>query len=63
MMSSRLRVARTTVLVIMRSLGQRFNIVAVQLPNQVQKLNHDETLTRSDGLGYNLAKPDDLNIP
>ena len=38
-------------------------IVAVQPPKLTQKLNHDETLTRSDGLGYNLAKPDDLNIP
>ena len=40
-----------------------FTIVAVQPPKLTQKLNHDETLTRSDGLGYNLAKPDDLNIP
>ena len=62
-MSERLRVARTTVLVVLRSLGQLFTIVAVQPPKLTQKLNHGETLTRSDGLGYNLAKPDDLNIP
>ena len=50
MMSGRLRVERTTVLVIMRSLGQRFNIVAVPLPNLVQKLGDEQALTRSVGL-------------
>ena len=50
MLSRMLRVARTTVLGIMRLLGQRFNIVAVQMPNLVQKSNDEEALTRSDGL-------------
>ena len=62
-MSGRLRVTRTTVLGVMRSFGQVFSIVVVQLLNLTQKLNEEEALTRSDGLGYNLAKPDDLNIP
>ena len=61
-MSGRLRVARTMVLGVMRLLGQRFNIVAVQMPNLVQKLNEEEALSRSDELGYNLVKPDDLII-
>ena len=61
-MSGRLRVERTTVLEIMRTLGQIFSIVVVQLLKYVQKLDEEETLTRSDGLSQNLAKLDDLNI-
>ena len=49
-MSERLRVERTTVLEIMRSFGQVFSIVVVQLLNLTQKLNQEEALTRSDGL-------------
>ena len=50
LMSKRLRVARTTVLKSLRSFGQIFSIVAVQLPNLVQKLNEEGALSRSDGL-------------
>ena len=49
-LSGRLRVARTTVVEIMRSLGQIFSIVALQLLKYVQKLNEEEALTGSDGL-------------
>ena len=61
-MSGRLRVARTTILGVMRSLGQGFSIVAVQLSNLVQKPNDEEALTRSVRLGYHLANLDDLVI-
>ena len=44
------RLVRTRVLGIMRALGQEFNIVAVQMPNLVQKPNDEEALTRSVGL-------------
>ena len=46
-MSGRVRVARAMVLGIMRAFGQVFSIVAVQLPNLVQKTNDEEALTRS----------------
>ena len=47
---------------IMRSFGQVFSIVEVQLPNLVQKLNEEGALTRSDGLSSNLADLDELDI-
>ena len=46
----------------MRALGQEFNIVAVQLPNLAQKLNHEVTLTRSVVFGSHLANLHDLVI-
>ena len=61
-MSGRLRVARITVLGVMRSLGQVFSIVVVQLLNLVKKKRQAETLTRSVGLSYNLTNPHDLVI-
>ena len=61
-MSGSLRVARTADLVVLRALGQLFSMVAVQLLKYVQKLDEEETLTRSDGLSYNLANLDDLII-
>ena len=50
-MSGGLRVARTTVLEIMRSFGQVFSIIAVQLLNLTQKLNQEEALILGVGLG------------
>lgn len=61
-MSGSHRVARTTVLGIMRALGQLFNIVALQLLKYVQKTKEEETLTRRVGLSYNLANIHDLVI-
>ena len=62
LLSGRLRVARTTVLGVMRPLGQLFNIVALQLLKYVQKTKEEETLTRRVGLSYNLANIHDLVI-
>ena len=62
LMSSRLRVERTIVLGVLRSLGQILSIVAVQLLNLVQKLDDEQALTRSVGLSYNLVNPNDLVI-
>ena len=61
-MSRRLRVERTTVLEIMRTLGQGFGIAVVQLLKYVQKLDDDQALTRCVGLSYNLGNPHDLVI-
>ena len=57
LMSGRLRVARTTVLGVLRSLGQGFGIAVVQLLKYVQKPDDDEALTRRVGVSYNLANP------
>ena len=61
-MSERIRVASTTVLGFMRSLGQLFSIVALQLLTCAQKLKEEVALTRSAGFVYNLANPHDLVI-
>ena len=60
LMSGSLRVGSTAVLGVLRSLGQLFSIVVVQLLKYVQKLDDDEALTRSVRLSYKSANSHDM---
>ena len=61
-MSQRLRVGRMLILGILKGFGPIFNLVALQPPNMVQKLDHEVALTWSVGLGQKLVEHDHLGI-